>query len=440
MSKIYMHTLGCAKNTVNTEQMLALLLKAGHIAVMQPDDAEVAVVNTCGFIDTAKSEAIEAILSLARLKREGGLKALIACGCLTERYKDDFSAQLPEVDAILGVGSYTDIVAAVEAALAPRQNGGCHGFFAPKQEALLDGPRALTSPGYWAWLKIAEGCDNRCAYCAIPDIRGPFRSRSMESVVDEARQLAEAGVKEIILIAQDTTRYGLDIYGRLALADLLKKLEAIKDIRWIRIHYLYPDEISEELLDVIAASQKIVHYFDIPMQHISDMVLTRMNRRGGSALIRRRIEQIRAAMPDAIIRTSLIAGFPGETQEDFDRLYDFLQLYRLERVGIFCYSQEEGTPAANMPGQVSEETCLQRQEALYMLQQEIMEQHGQSLVSRRLEVLCCGKDAEGRVWGRSYMDSPDVDGAVYFDAGQEGHFYDVEILWADGCDLYGKRV
>ena len=436
---VYLHPLGCAKNTVNSEQMLALLVVAGYQITANPVEADAAIVNTCGFIDSAKAEAIDIILQLAALKEDGQLKALIVAGCLAQRYHGDIPAEIPEVDAIVGVGSYTDIVAAVDAALARADETSAPGLWlADRETAQLDGPRVLLSPPYWAWLRIAEGCDNRCAYCAIPEIRGPFRSRSIENIVEEAKNLVKMGAKEIILIAQDTTRYGLDRYGRLALLDLIRALEPIEGLRWLRIHYLYPDEIDDALLAHIASSQKVLHYFDIPIQHIADPVLAAMNRRGDGALIRRRIAQIRRLCPDAIIRTSLIVGFPRERQSDFEELHSFLQQNKLERVGIFCYSQEEGTTAAAMVGQVPEEVKRQRQESLYALQQEIMEAHSEGLRGKTLTVLCCGVDEQGRGWGRSYMDSPDVDGAVFFEGGTEGDFSAVRILWADGCDLYGE--
>ena len=438
---VYLHPLGCAKNTVNSEQMLALLVSAGYQITANPEEADAAIVNTCGFIDSAKAEAIDIILQLAALKEEGRLRALIVAGCLAQRYHGDIPAEIPEVDAVLGVGSYTDIVAAVDTALARAPQPGKPGLWlAPRESADLDGSRVLLSPPYWAWLRIAEGCDNRCAYCAIPEIRGPFRSRTIESIVEEAKILLAQGAKELILIAQDTTRYGLDRYGRLALLDLVRALEPLDGLDWLRIHYLYPDEIDDALLEHIAASDKILHYFDIPIQHIAGPVLAAMNRRGDGALIRRRIAQIRALCPDSVIRTSLIVGFPGETQADFEELYHFLQQNKLERVGIFCYSQEEGTAAAAMAGQVPEEIKRQRQESLYALQQDIMEAHGESLCGKALTVLCCGIDEQGRGWGRSFMDSPDVDGAVFFEGGTEGAFSNVRILWADGCDLYGELV
>ncbi len=434
--KVYIHSLGCAKNLVNSEQMAALITQAGMEIVKQAELCDVAVVNTCGFIDAAKAEAIDAILSIAPLKQQGGLKALIMAGCLSERYRDQVFEQLPEVDAVLGTGSYTDIVPAIKGALS----GAKYARYEASSNAELGGNRLLMTPKYSAYLRVAEGCDNRCSYCVIPDLRGPFRSRTIESLVEESKTLAQNGVTELILIAQDTTRYGTDIYGERALLKLVKQLEQIEGIRWIRLHYLYPDELDESLLEHIAQSEKILHYFDLPLQHISDKILSDMNRRGDSELIKKRLDTVRRLMPDSIIRTSLIVGFPGETEEDFDLLYDFLAQYKLERVGVFTYSAEEGTPAAEMENQVPEHIKEQRRESIYRLQQDIMEAHSEQTVGKLLWVLCCGQDEQGRQYGRSFMDSPDIDGAVYFEdeTVKEGQYAQVRITYADGPDLYGK--
>lgn len=438
-TKVFMLSLGCSKNQVNAELMLALLQQDGMEIVDDPAEADVAVVNTCGFIDDAKSEAIDAILALAPLKEEGTLQVLVVTGCLAERYREQVLEQLPEVDAVVGTGSCGDIVAAVRDAL---QRSDTNTYFAPQDAGMLEGDRVLLTPPYYAYLRIAEGCDNRCAYCVIPYLRGRFRSRRMEDIVAEARRLAENGVRELLLIAQDTSRYGTDLYGERRLDQLLQQLAAIDGIDWIRIHYLYPDEIDDSLLETIANCDKIVKYFDIPIQHINDRVLKSMNRRGDGALIRYRIDQIRRMMPDAVIRTSLIVGFPGETEAEYQELYDFLQEYRLERVGVFAYSQEEGTPAAEMPDQIDPEVKERRRAEIYRLQEEIMEESSAAWVGKTLRVLCCGRDADGNLYGRSYMDSPDIDGVVYFEneTVQEGQFTDVQITYAEGCDLYGKPV
>lgn len=435
--KVYLLPLGCPKNLVNSEQMLGRLRNAGMELVDSPEGADAAIVNTCGFIESAKAEAIQAILELAQLKQQGKLRALIAAGCLTQRYQDEFLQELPEVDCALGVGSYDDIVEAVEEAL---KKGDRRAWFRPREESALTGDRVLLTDPYSPYLRIAEGCDNKCAYCVIPDIRGAFRSVPMEDVLAETRQLAAQGAKELLVVAQDITRYGLDLYGRCRLADLLRELEKIEDIRWIRLHYLYPDEMPDELLEVMAASKKILHYFDIPIQHINDRVLRDMNRRGGGDLIRERITRLRQLMPDAVIRTSLIVGFPGETEEEYQELYDFLAEYRLERVGVFCYSQEEGSKAALMPDQVPEEVKERRRAELYALQEQVMDEASAAQLGRTLEVLCCGREEDDRCFGRSYMDSIDIDGQVFFESAdaRPGDFVRVKITYAEGCDLYGE--
>ena len=437
--KVYLLPLGCAKNLCNAELMLGHLANAGMELVESPVGADVAIVNTCGFIESAKAEAIEAILELAELKNQGEIRALIATGCLTQRYQEDFLNELPEVDAAMGVGSGDDIV---EAVLDVLNKGGKRAWFKEREANCLTGDRVLLTEPYAAYLRIAEGCDNKCAYCVIPEIRGAFRSVPMEDVIAEAESLAACGTKELLVVAQDITRYGLDLYGKCSLAELLRRLEKVEGIEWIRLHYLYPDEMPDELLEVIAASHKILHYFDIPIQHINDRVLRDMNRRGDGALIRDRIRKLRQLMPDAVIRTSLIVGFPGETEEEYQELYDFLAEYRLERVGIFCYSQEEGSKAALMPDQVDEEVKERRRAELYALQEEVMDEASAKQVGRVLKVLCCGREEEDQCFGRSYMDSIDIDGLVYFESpdAQAGDFVTVKITYAEGCDLYGTVV
>ncbi len=437
--KVYLLPLGCPKNLVNAELMLGHLQNAGMELVDSPLGADAAIVNTCGFIESAKTEAIEAILELAELKKQGDIRALIVTGCLTQRYQEDFLQELPEVDAALGVGSGDDIVEAVVEAL---NTGKQKAWFKEREASSLTGDRVLLTPEYAAYLRIAEGCDNKCAYCVIPDIRGAFRSVPMEDVIAEAESLAACGTKELLVVAQDITRYGLDLYGKCCLAELLGKLEQVEGIEWIRLHYLYPDEMPDELLEVMANSQKILHYFDIPIQHINDRVLRSMNRRGDGALIRDRITKLRQLMPDAIIRTSLIVGFPGETEEEYQELYDFLAEYRLERVGVFCYSQEEGSKAALMPDQIPEDVKERRRAEIYALQEQIMDEASAKQVGRTLKILCCGREEEDQCFGRSYMDSVDIDGLVYFESAdaREGDFVTVRITYAEGCDLYGTVV
>lgn len=438
--RIHMNSLGCAKNLVNAEQMLALLRQAGMEIVEDLSQADAAIINTCGFIDAAKQEAIDAILETARLKEEGRLKALIATGCLVERYQDEIMTELPELDAVCGTGSYTDIVQAVEQALKGKKSA----YLQPIHQAALEGDRQLLTPAYSVFLRIAEGCNNHCSYCVIPSLRGPFRSRPMESIVEEARRLAERGAKELLVVAQDTTRYGTDLYGHRALPELLEQLCQIPGVEWVRLHYLYPDELDDQLLDVMERYPAAIPYFDIPIQHISDRVLKQMNRRGDGALIRERIDTIRRRFPDAVIRTSLIAGFPGETEQDFDELYRFLDEYKLERAGVFSYSQEEGSVAAQMEDQIPEQEKDRRRDILVELQDAVMDEFSQTLVGKSMKTLCCGWDEQHELYiGRTYMDSPDVDGIVYFDASwpvEEGDFVDVEIQSAIGAELVGQAV
>ena len=436
--KIHMNSLGCAKNLDNSEQMLALLRQAGMEVVEDLAQADVAIVNTCGFIDAAKQEAIDTILETAQWKQQGQLKALIATGCLVERYQDEILQELPELDAVCGTGSYTDIVEAVQQALAGQKRA----YLASSAQAALEGDRQLITKPYSAFLRIAEGCNNHCSYCIIPSLRGPFRSRTLEHIWQEARQLAAQGAKELLVIAQDTTRYGTDLYGRRALPELVEGLCQIEGVEWIRLHYLYPDELDDALLDVMERNPKVVRYFDIPLQHINDRVLKAMNRRGDSALIKERINTIRSRFPEAVIRTSLIVGFPGETEEEFDELYRFLDEYKLERAGVFAYSQEEGTVAGAMPDQIPEEEKERRREILVELQDAVMDEFSQKLVGTTQRVLCCGYDPEHEMfYGRTYMDSPDVDGIVYFYADEpveEGTFVPVKIENAVSAELFGE--
>lgn len=435
--KVFFVPLGCAKNLVDSERMIAQLQAAGMQMVDDAAGADVAVVNTCGFIEPAQREAIDILLELGELKKTGELKAIVAAGCLTQRYREEFLTELPEVDAALGTGSYQDIVEAVQGAL----RGERVARFGDASQAGLSGARALLTPQYSAYLRIAEGCDNRCAYCVIPTLRGPFRSRPMEELLAEAEQLAQNGTRELMVVAQDISRYGTDLYGKRCLDELVEKLCAVEGLHWIRLHYLYPDELDDSLLAVIARNPKVLRYFDIPLQHISDRVLRDMNRRGNGALIRERIGKIRALMPEAVIRTSLIVGFPGETDEEFNELYDFLAEYRLERAGVFCYSREEGSPAYDMPGQIPEEIKERRRAELFSLQQNMMNEASARLVGHTLEVLCCGVDENGQRYGRTYMDAPEIDGVVYFEEEvPEGTFAMVKIYDAAGCELFGEVV
>ena len=431
-----MISLGCAKNLVNTEQMLYLMDEAGYTLVPEPDGADLAVVNTCGFIDAAKSEAIDAILEMAELKKAGRLGGLIVTGCLAERYKDSILEELPEIDAVLGVGSFKDIVRAADAVL----DGRCTSLFGDQSAPVDEIPRVVTTGPGWAWLRIAEGCNNFCAFCAIPFIRGRYRSRSMENILEEARDLAAHGAKELIVIAQDITRYGTDLYGKRCLAELCRRLSGIEGVEWIRLHYLYVDQFDDELIDEIANNPKIVKYLDIPIQHINDGILRRMNRRGTGADIRRLFKTLRERVPGLVLRTSLITGLPGEGEAEFEELCGFLREARLERVGVFPFSPEEGTPAASME-HVGEEEAQRRAELVLELQAPIMEDFCRSLVGKTLDVLCEGFDGDaGLNCGRCYADSPDIDGQVYFTGSCDpGVIVPVFIERTEDGLLYGRR-
>lgn len=431
-------SLGCAKNLVNSEQMLYLLDEAGYALSPDPEGCDAVIINTCGFIDAAKSEAIDTILQMAELKAAGKLGKIIVTGCLPERYRDDIRAELPEIDAILGVGSFADIVSALDEAFA----GNSVEYFGDKNAPVDELPRVVSTGPAWAYLKIAEGCDNFCAFCAIPYIRGRYRSRSMTNILEEACSLAEHGVKELIVIAQDITKYGTDLYGKRSLAELCSKLSEIDGIEWIRLHYTYPDQFDDELIDEIASNDKIVKYLDIPIQHINDGILRAMNRHGTSDDIRRLFKDLRQRIPGLVLRTSIIAGLPGEGEAEFEELCEFLREAKIERAGVFPFSPEEGTRAAKME-HVDFETAQRRAELIMQLQSEIMEEFCRSQVGKTLRVLCEGYDEEQKMFfGRSYADSPDIDGLVFFDgAGCEGNIVDVKITAiTDECFLIGEEV
>ena len=435
--KVAFVSLGCAKNLVNTEQMMALCRSAGYTVTGEPKGADVAVVNTCGFIDSAKSEAIDTILSIAPLKSAGKLKKLLVTGCLTQRYQDEILEELPEVDGLLGTGSYTDIVPAIESVM----EGDEPTFFGDIDHTIEDGQRVLATPAYTAYLKIAEGCDNRCSYCVIPSLRGRYRSRSMDSLLAEARLLAGSGVKELIVIAQDITRYGTDWDGKRHLAELLRELCRL-DFHWIRLHYLYPDEVDDDLIDVIAFQPKIVKYLDLPIQHINDGILTAMNRRGTKAEIMALLRTLRQRIPGLVLRTSLICGLPGEGEAEFEELCAFLEEFRIERAGVFPFSPEEGTVAAALPDQVEPEVARRRVELLVDLQSRVMDDYNQQRLGTVMEVLCEGFDQDmGCYAGRTYADSPDIDGRVYFTAAgvvPAGSFVSVRITGMEEGDLLGE--
>ena len=429
---IGMVSLGCAKNQVDAEQMLFLLQQAGFEIHAEPAGSDVVIINTCGFIESAKTEAIDNILAMAALKAEGSIGKILVTGCLAQRYQQEILKELPEVDGVLGTGSYYDVVGAVKQLLA-----GCEGLeeYGDIQAPVQECGRILTTPRQYAYLKIAEGCDNHCAFCIIPALRGRYRSRPMEKLIEEAKELAAGGAKELIVVAQDTSRYGIDLYGERKLAELLRELCRIDGIVWVRVHYLYPDEMSDELIDVLASEPKIVKYLDIPIQHINDGILKKMNRRGNSKYLRELLRKLRQRIPGLVLRTSLITGLPGEGEKEFDELCDFLREFRMERVGAFVFSPEEGTRAAKME-YPDTEIARQRADFIEELQSRIMDDWNESMMGKRLQVLCEGFDAdEDCYYGRTYADSPDIDGRILFESEQTlepGDFVTVEIT--DACD------
>lgn len=429
---IGMVSLGCAKNQVDAEQMLFLLQQAGYNILPEPAGADVVIVNTCGFIESAKTEAIDNILAMAQLKAEGSVGKILVTGCLAQRYQEEILKELPEVDGVLGTGSYYDVVSAVKQLLNGAEGIEEYGDIqAPVQEC----GRILTTPKHYAYLKIAEGCDNHCAFCIIPTLRGKYRSRPMDKLLEEAKELAVSGVKELIVVAQDTSRYGIDLYGERKLAELLRELCKIDGFVWVRVHYLYPDEMSDELIDVLANEPKIVKYLDIPIQHIDDGILKKMNRRGNSKYLKALLTKLRDRIPGLVLRTSLITGLPGEGEKEFEALCDFLREYKLERVGAFAFSPEEGTRAAKME-YPDAEVARQRADVVEEIQSRIMDEWNESMMGKKLQVLCEGYDADEECWyGRTFADSPDIDGRILFDSEEEltpGDFVTVEVT--DACD------
>ncbi len=408
--KVGMVSLGCPKNQVDAELMLSLLREEGFELTSDAGLAEVVIVNTCGFIEDAKKESIENILEFCTLKQEGRIQCVVVTGCLAERYREEVANEIPEADVILGIGANAEIVDAVKRALAGEKL--C--YFPEKDKLPLSGARVLTTLPFYAYLKIAEGCDNRCTYCAIPMIRGRFRSRPMEEIVKEAEGLAAGGVKELVVVAQDTTRYGEDLYGALMLPELLRRLCRIDGFAWIRVLYCYPERITDALLDVMASEEKIAKYIDIPLQHANEQVLRRMNRSGDARSLVALMHKIRRRVPGITLRTTLIAGFPGETKEQFAELASFVKEVEFDRLGCFAYSVEEGTPAAALPGQLSEGEKKRRAEIIMDGQYDIMRRKNEALVGRAMTVLVEGYDKYAACWfGRSEADAPDIDGKVF---------------------------
>ena len=435
---IHFISLGCEKNVVNCEQMMALCRDAGYELREDPVGCDVAVVNTCGFLSSANEEAIEHILRMAELKKAGKLKKILVTGCMTERYQGEVRAELPEVDGILGTGSYKDIVSAVETVMA----GGHPSLFGDINAPVDELDRVVTTPAHYAYLRIAEGCDNWCAFCIIPKLRGKYRSRPMDKVLAEARSLAERGVQELLVIAQDITRYGTDWDGQHHLADLLEELVKLP-FHWIRLHYLYPDQMDDCLIDVIAREPKIVKYLDIPLQHCNDGILRRMNRRGDKAYVEALLAKLRERIPGLVIRTSLITGLPGEGEAEFEELCQFLWDQRMLRAGVFPYSPEEGTPAAKME-RVDTEEAVRRAELVVDIQSRIMDEWNEAMQGEVLEVLCDGWDSQAMCYaGRSYAESPEVDGKIYFTSEKEipaGAFVPVRITGVMDGELTGEAV
>ena len=436
--KVGMVSLGCSKNLVDSERMLYKLRKKGYQLVTEPGLADIAVVNTCGFIQSAKEEAIETILELGKLKEDGTLKKIIITGCLTERYREEAAELFPEADAVIGIGNNKDIVDILDHVLA----GEKYINFAPKTDAELTGERIISTLPFFSYLKIAEGCSNCCTYCAIPMIRGGFRSVPMEDVLKEAEDLAAKGVTELVVIAQDTSRYGEDIYGKSMLPELLRKLCRIDGLRWIRTLYCYPERITDELLDTIASEEKLVKYLEIPIQHCDGDIISRMNRWGDEEKLEALFAHIRAKIPEVVLRTTLITGFPGETQEQFNRLAEFVQRVRFDRLGCFPYSQEDGTKAAGFPDQIDEGTAAHRADIIMEQQLLISAENNEKLLDAELEAVVEGFDRFGECWfGRTVLDAPDIDGKVFFTSEkrlQIGDYVKIRITDTLDYDLIGE--
>lgn len=438
MVKVGMVSLGCSKNQVDGERLLALLGGREYQLCADPAQCQVVIINTCGFIEDAKQESIDTILEFAQEKGRGSLRCIVVTGCLAERYREELAKEIPEADVVLGIGKNHEIASAIERALAGERVLA----FGAKEELSLEGERVLANPPYFAYIKVAEGCDNRCSYCAIPLIRGGFRSRPMENILEEVRGLAAQGVREMNLVAQDTSRYGLDLYGKYKLPELIREVCKIDGIRWVRILYCYPERITDELIQTMAEEPKVVKYIDLPVQHGSGKVLREMNRQGDRESILQVLRRIRAGIPGVVIRTTMIAGFPGETEADFAELQALVGEAKFERLGCFAYSQEEDTPAGEREDQLPEELRRRRADLIMEQQAPIAFAWAQGCVGRELEVLVEGRE-DGRYYGRSYMDAPDIDTKVYFTAKKPcrpGEFRQVRVTGAEGYDLLGEEA
>jgi ribosomal protein S12 methylthiotransferase len=440
MTKIGFISLGCSKNLVDTEVMLRSLYDAGYEITPEESEAEIIIVNTCGFIESAKAEAISNILDVTELKKWGKCRHIIATGCLVERYRDEVMRELPELDAILGVGSISKIVEACDAVM----RGEKYSSFLDKETSKLGGERILTTDDYTAYLKIAEGCDNKCTYCAIPSIRGRMRSRTVEDIVKEAKDLEALGVKELNLIAQDTTRYGLDIYGKLALATLVRAITENTSIPWIRLLYCYPDKITDELVFELKNNDRLLKYMDIPVQHISDKILKLMNRHGTKNDVIDAIKRLRENVPGIVLRTTAMVGFPCESEEDFSELCEFIKDTKFDRFGAFAYSAEEGTASASYPDQIDEQIKQDRYDVLMQTQLTVSEELNSQKIGKEFICLCEGFDSVAKIYyGRTYQDAPDVDGRLYFTSNKKiakGEFVKVRVNEALDYDLVGERI
>ena len=438
--KVGMVSLGCSKNQVDGEIMLSLIQRDGYELCGDAEQCDVVIINTCAFIEDAKRESIENILEFCELKRQGVIKAVVVTGCLAERYQQELVTEIPEADVILGIGRNTDIVNAIDQAL----QGERVVEFAPKDELVMDAERVLANAPYYAYIKLADGCDNRCTYCAIPNIRGRFRSRKMENILEEVRRFAAQGVTEMNLVAQDTTRYGEDIYGKLMLPELIREVCKVDGVHWVRILYCYPQRVTDELLEVMASEPKVVKYMDVPVQHASGRILKAMNRRDDYDYLKNLMQKIREKIPGVVLRTTFITGFPGETEEDFAEMTRLVKEVKFERVGCFTYSPEDGTPAYSMPEQIDEETKRRRADIVMSEQLAIAEEFARSWIGRELEVVVVGLNEEtGIYYGRSYMDAPDIDTRVYFDSPYEhetGEYVMVTITGSQGYDLVAEEA
>lgn len=438
LKKISLTSLGCSKNLVDAEEMLGILANNNFEITNDEEEADVIIVNTCTFIESAKTESIECILELAQYKESGNCKKLIVTGCMAQRYKEQILTEIPEVDAVVGVNEYNKIAEIINRLDGNESDITCCTDMISSQKTL---PRIRSTASYTAYLKIAEGCDNHCTYCVIPSIRGKYRSRKMEDILKEAEDMAGDGIKEIVVIAQDTTRYGFDIYGEYKIGELLRKLCGIDGVEWVRVHYCYPELMTDELINVFKTEPKLCNYFDIPIQHSSDKVLKRMNRRTNRQEIVELINKIRKEVPDAVIRTSLIVGFPGETEEDFENLCGFVREIKIDRLGVFTYSREEDTPAYNLDNQIDEEEKEKRRDTVMLIQSEVSEEQNKKKIGQIVKVLVEGRDEIIKSWyGRTYADSEDVDGKVFFKSDRkiaEGEFADVLVEQTMEYDLFG---